>query len=164
MSTSAEFVAGLVKDIAAVGCDVWLDGGWGVDALLQTQTRPHDDVDIVLQKQDLDSVLSAFGSRFTHVERDDTRPWNFVMKDAQHQYVDFHIVSFDRQGKGIYGPPENGQTYPAEAFSGIGLVAQVPVKCMTVAFQIANRTGYPLRDKDHHDLRLLQALGKQQSV
>jgi lincosamide nucleotidyltransferase A/C/D/E len=33
-------------DIAAI--PVWLDGGWGVDALLENQTRPHKDVDIVL--------------------------------------------------------------------------------------------------------------------
>ena len=26
---------------------VWLDGGWGIDALIQTQTRTHQDVDII---------------------------------------------------------------------------------------------------------------------
>jgi hypothetical protein len=27
------------------GITVWLDGGWGVDALLGRQTRPHSDLD-----------------------------------------------------------------------------------------------------------------------
>ncbi len=31
--------------------DVWLDGGWGVDALLGKQTRKHGDVDIVVQQK-----------------------------------------------------------------------------------------------------------------
>ena len=26
--------------------DVWLDGGWGVDALLGKETREHDDLDV----------------------------------------------------------------------------------------------------------------------
>ncbi len=36
-------------DSAAI--EVWLEGGWGVDALLGTQTRPHEDVDIILRVQ-----------------------------------------------------------------------------------------------------------------
>lgn len=26
---------------------LWLDGGWGVDALVGQQTRPHSDLDII---------------------------------------------------------------------------------------------------------------------
>jgi len=29
--------------------DVWLNGGWGVDALIGHQTRAHEDVDVVLE-------------------------------------------------------------------------------------------------------------------
>ena len=36
-------VVGLLE---ADGIDVWLDGGWGVDALLGQQTREHDDLDL----------------------------------------------------------------------------------------------------------------------
>jgi lincosamide nucleotidyltransferase A/C/D/E len=28
------------------GVDVWIAGGWGVDALIGQQTRPHNDFDI----------------------------------------------------------------------------------------------------------------------
>ncbi len=30
----------------AAGVGWWLTGGWGIDALLGSQTRPHEDVDI----------------------------------------------------------------------------------------------------------------------
>lgn len=46
---------------------VWLDGGWGVDALLGRQTRPHDDLDLVIPRPDCkgaEAVLAELG--FTH--------------------------------------------------------------------------------------------------
>jgi hypothetical protein len=36
----------LLQLFESAGIEVWLDGGWAVDALLGTQTRPHKDVDI----------------------------------------------------------------------------------------------------------------------
>ena len=39
--------------LANVGVQVWLDGGWGVDALLARITRSHNDLDLVLALDDL---------------------------------------------------------------------------------------------------------------
>ena len=35
------------------GIEIWIDGGCGVDALLGKQTRPHEDLDIVIQQKEL---------------------------------------------------------------------------------------------------------------
>ena len=35
------------------GIEMWVDGGWGVDALLGEQTRPHKDLDITIQQKDV---------------------------------------------------------------------------------------------------------------
>ena len=45
-------VIDLLEKIEQIGIDVWIDGGWGVDALLGRQTRPHNDIDIFVQKKD----------------------------------------------------------------------------------------------------------------
>lgn len=159
MAVSAEFVRDLVLKISSLGADVWLDGGWGVDALLMNETRPHDDVDIVVQQRHLQSVtkvLDALG--FFSVTTDDAKSWNFVLSDDKGQKVDFHVIVFDAHGNGIYGPPQFGKFYPANAFSGRGMVANTPVKCVSAAFQIAGRAGYNLRDKDLHDLRMLRTI------
>jgi lincosamide nucleotidyltransferase A/C/D/E len=34
------------------GLVVWLDGGWGVDALLGYRSRPHQDLDLVIARDD----------------------------------------------------------------------------------------------------------------
>ena len=33
------------------GIEVFLDGGWGVDALLGEQTREHQDIDLFVRKE-----------------------------------------------------------------------------------------------------------------
>lgn len=158
MVISAKFVSGFIQNLSALGVEVWLDGGWGVDALLGLQSRPHDDLDIVVADKDLRKALNMLEEDgFVPVPRPDTCLWNFVLGDADGRDVDFHVVAFDEAGNGIYGPPENGEAYPAEAFSGRGFVNGVPVKCMSATSQIANKQDHELRDKDHHDLRLLRA-------
>lgn len=158
MVISAAFVNGFIRKLSALGVEVWLDGGWGVDALLGVQSRPHDDLDIVVAERDLQRAVNMLEEDgFVPVLRPDTRAWNFVLGDTNGREVDFHVVVFDEAGNGIYGPPENGEAYPAEAFSGRGLVDGVAVTCMSAASQIASKQGFELREKDHHDIGLLRA-------
>ena len=39
------------------GISVWLDGGWGVDALLGRQTRPHNDIDLFIELKHRDLFI-----------------------------------------------------------------------------------------------------------
>ena len=34
------------------GITIWVDGGWCIDALLNFQTRKHDDLDIAVSRKD----------------------------------------------------------------------------------------------------------------
>jgi len=43
-------VVAFCRGLRALGIEIWLDGGWGVDALLGEQTRPHKDLDIVVEQ------------------------------------------------------------------------------------------------------------------
>ena len=47
-------VVALLRLLAEHRIDVWVDGGWGVDALLGEQTRPHSDVDIAVRHEEND--------------------------------------------------------------------------------------------------------------
>jgi len=46
---SAKDVVELYKYLARNNRKIWLDGGWGVDALLGQQTRLHSDLDIIIE-------------------------------------------------------------------------------------------------------------------
>lgn len=59
---TSEEVADLYSGLLARGVQIWVDGGWGIDALLERQTRPHKDLDAIVALENL-RVLTQFLSR-----------------------------------------------------------------------------------------------------
>jgi hypothetical protein len=55
----AATVVALVDLLERRGVDVWLDGGWGVDALLGYQDREHDDLDVVAELRHSQTIIDA---------------------------------------------------------------------------------------------------------
>lgn len=153
---STETLIELYRELEDRGIKVWLDGGWAVDALLGKQTRSHDDVDFVVQEKDLDALVSFLRNKgYKDIPRDDTRPWNFVLGDGGSSEVDIHVININKNGDGIYGPPENNEKYPAHALEGKGSINGHEVLCMSLKYQIENHTGYTLQDKDFMDVKNL---------
>jgi lincosamide nucleotidyltransferase A/C/D/E len=56
LNMSAEDAVELLKLFEAHHITVWVDGGWGVDALLGEQTRLHNDLDLALAHQDVPTL------------------------------------------------------------------------------------------------------------
>lgn len=55
----AHDVLAVVVGLRRAGIRCWLDGGWGIDALLGEQTRNHDDLDLVIALADAPVVQAA---------------------------------------------------------------------------------------------------------
>jgi lincosamide nucleotidyltransferase A/C/D/E len=139
-----------------VGVEVWLDGGWAVDACLGAQTRRHGDLDIAIEERHVPGAVDALERRgFARVPSDDARAWNFVLADGAGRQVDFHVVVLAEDGRGTYGPPENGESYPADALTGTGTVGERAVRCISPEWLVAFHTGYELDAKDWADVRAL---------
>jgi lincosamide nucleotidyltransferase A/C/D/E len=146
----------LLAALKAVNIEIWIDGGWGVDALLGHETRTHNDLDIVVEDKDvarLRTILEARGYR--DLPRPDTRPCNFVLADNAGHEIDFHVIVLDAKGDGIYGPPADNLMYPASALTATGIIAGQRVKCIGPAFQVQSHTGYPPRSFDIADVTAL---------
>ena len=60
---TADDVCGFLAVMDVHGIRVWLDGGWAVDACLGSQTRPHGDVDIVIEERDVTVAVAALQGR-----------------------------------------------------------------------------------------------------
>jgi lincosamide nucleotidyltransferase A/C/D/E len=147
---------------ALQGLRLWLDGGWGVDALLGEQTRPHRDLDFALDERDLPAVerrLRQLG--YEEVEEGWVgRPTRVVFTDAGGRWLDVHPVRFDDAGDGWQTLPGRRRgAYPARELVS-GAVAGRRVPCISAALQRLHHGGYTLAAHDRVDLaRLSGALG-----
>lgn len=132
---------------------IWLDGGWGVDALLGKETRSHEDLDIVVEESNLKKLIMLLQSLgYLEVKKPDTSDWNFVLSHKDGLEIDIHVINFDESGNGIYGPKERNVFYPAYAFKGLGKLNDMVLNCLSAEYQIESHTGYTLREKDFQDV------------
>ena len=69
--------------------------------------------------------------------------------------VDVHVVDFDSEGNGLYGPAEKGEMFPAASLSGTGTIGGHAVRCISAEYLVKWRTGYELHDSDYHDVSAL---------
>jgi lincosamide nucleotidyltransferase A/C/D/E len=136
--------------------DVWLDGGWGVDALLGLVTREHDDLDLVAELQHSERIIELLGGLGYELVAG-APPKSFVLVDEIGRQVDVHPVTFDAEGGGVY-QMEGGRewVYPAEGFAGQGSVEGRTVRCLSPEVQVLVHAGYELTEKDYRELYLLR--------
>jgi lincosamide nucleotidyltransferase A/C/D/E len=146
----------VVRLLEDEGIDVWLDGGWGVDALLERQTREHDDLDVVAGLRDSDRIIALLhGLRYELSAGGPPR--SFVLVDPPGRQVDVHPVTFDAEGGGVYQMADGLEwVYPAEGFSGRGTVDGRSVRCLSPEIQVLVHSGYELTAKDYRELYLLR--------
>jgi lincosamide nucleotidyltransferase A/C/D/E len=154
---TAEDLVELLELFEPAAIPVWLDGGWGVDALLGEQTREHDDLDLVLAIEDVTRLVRALERKGYEVAKGEL-PTFIVLLDPERRQVDLHPVTFDRWGDGIYVMEEGGTwTYPARGFAGRGRVLGREVSCLTPEVQVLCHAGYELGETDNADVAALRA-------
>lgn len=144
------------KKLESLNIKIWLDGGWGVDALLSQQSRDHKDLDIVVQQKDLKKLHHYFKEfSYKQIARNGSSAWNYVVRNVDGLEIDVHVIEFDELGNGIYGPKENGVYYPKESLEGKGLIDRMEVNCLSADYQLISHTGYKIKEKDFVDVEAL---------
>ena len=172
----AQDVLELYTTLQEHGVQIWFDGGWGVDALLERQTRPHKDLDAFVAFNDLPAMTTALSqrsfvlkeiwgeNRWLHHEepvlligRDeagDEVATAFVLKDALGREIDIHVLHIDEHGCGTPAW-DCSLSFSPDALTGQGMIAGSPVQCLSAAMHMCTHTGYELQDKDIQDVRRL---------
>jgi lincosamide nucleotidyltransferase A/C/D/E len=155
---TADDAIDVLDRLEAAGVEVWVDGGWGVDALLGVETRPHGDLDIVVRQEQLAAARVALvAAGFSHAaDEAPGLPARLVLRDPEGRQVDVHPVEFDEAGDGRQdlGNGEFG-IYPSKGLTGVGVIGRRRVRCLTPEIQLAHHRGYDLPPHERHDLALL---------
>lgn len=150
----ASEVTVLYRAAVTAGVRVWVDGGWCVDALVGEQTRDHDDLDVAVDRDDVDALVDVLTAAGYHRSlMASTSDWNFVMVDRTGHHVDVHVFHFDADGRHVYGI-----AYPPEALCGNGFIDGKPVECITARSMYQFKTAYQPAAKDRSDISHLQQL------
>lgn len=153
---TASDVISFYTELDNLNIKIWVDGGWGVDALIGEQTRPHQDLDIAVQKKDVPRLQQFLReSGYREIKLHEARPWNFVLGDDGGREVDIHVIVLDDQGNGQYGPPENGDVYPAASLTGTGSINGHSIRCISPEWMVKFHSGYNLKEKDFRDVSAL---------
>ena len=131
---------------------VYLDGGWGVDALLKRESRIHNDIDLFVELKhyhDYIYVIKQHG--FEEVNTDYTTDGHTVWKDDKQRIIDLHCFEYTKNGEILY----EGDCFPSEIFSGIGKIEEIEVSCIEPYSQLLFHLGYDYDENDMHDVKLL---------
>jgi len=152
----ARDVLEIVDSLDAAGVRVWLDGGWGVDALIGRQTRDHDDLDVVViplpEGDAARRALTALGFELA----EDEPTLCFLARNASDRRVDVHTVAFDDDGGALQRQTESTfWRYPPKSLSGLGWVDGREVACLSAEAQVLCHLNYEPDETDRRDMELL---------
>ena len=174
---SAEDVIIIYQRLLDNGIQVWLSGGWGIDALLGEQTRPHKDLDVIMLLDDVARMRELLGqdgygleelwseNRWAVDAHGTEIPTAFVLQDAEGRQLDAHAMQLDDQGNGVSAWEGERIAFERQDLASPGTIAGVTVRCLSPNMQVLLHMGYELPDKQLRDLELLrEKLGVENSA
>ncbi len=164
-AVTASQVCSTMDALMSVDLEVYLAGGWGIDALLGHESRPHHDIDIAVAVHDNTDMKSLRKNSTTALERigfhhirDLEFPhlamplrWMFEGSDGVH--VDLLPVKVG--GLPLWPPATEGGTGQDELRCAEGMVSGRRFPCLSAEAQLGLHDGYPLRPVDLQDVGLL---------
>ncbi|MFE3518091.1 nucleotidyltransferase domain-containing protein [Streptomyces sp. NPDC059166] len=134
------------------GTDVVIAGGWGVDALLGEETRPHRDLDLLHRAGEERTVVAALEAA-GYTETLDRRPVRFVLSHPSGAEIDLHPLEFAADGSALQASfdPAEPFRYPAACFV-TGTIGTTTVRCISAEQQFLFHRGYEPTGRDVADM------------
>jgi lincosamide nucleotidyltransferase A/C/D/E len=158
--TPASKVLAVMDELAAAQVRGWLAGGWGVDALVGRQTRPHNDIDLVIGDdeppfQQIGQALAREGFWFVGAVHHPgiPIPWCHMWRHHAGHKVEVLPVPLYKPPFAADGADVGGVRQPFTE----GSIDGQPVPCLSAELQLLLHNGYPQREADNHDVALLRA-------
>lgn len=156
----AQDAAELISFLQTNGVELYVDGGWAVDAVLGQQTRDHSDLDIAIPERDaprLRELMSTLGYR--ELPRYDAWECNFVLTDALRRQFDVHSYTLDEARNNIHGVP-----YSQEQLTGKGVINGCMVCCVPPEWLVKLHTGYEPDENDYRDVKAIECRSNRWAV
>lgn len=152
----AEIVVRLLDRLEGSGARCWVDGGWGIDALLGQQSREHCDLDLVVDEEDLTATIDLLRDEGYTTIRDWLPTAIAFRSETDGSEVDLHPVRSTADGGGDQVQLDHVTLYHYDPPVG-GLLGGRSVLCCSIDDQIGCHRGYEPSAKDRKDMEALAA-------
>jgi lincosamide nucleotidyltransferase A/C/D/E len=147
-----EDVVEVLTALDAGGIDYWVDGGWGIDALLGRQTREHRDLDLGVVLDDvprIEALLPQF--------RRESAESGLLLEDERGRVVDLLLVERSESGELCQRLPGGRQLrYEESETRASGFIGGRRVRCASVALQLVHHDHPDATDQDRLDIETLE--------
>ena len=158
----------VVDALQTEGIRFWIAGGWGVDILAGSQSRRHDDLDVVLADYDRDEprvrlALAPLGYRQVEVLDGLWMTPRSLLDTGEGHQIEVLGIDRDRVDRALgfdNGAP--GRRTPIEdrspEFFAVSRFGSREVPCLSVQLQLLFHTGFDLRGVDGPDIQRLRSM------
>ena len=156
MTMVAAAVLEVLETLGVAGVRAGITGGWGIDALLRRETRLHGDVDLGIDRADVDTAIQAL-TVIGYAVMVDQRPARVELA-ASTGRVDLHPIAWGEDGAGRQtGLDGEVFEYPPGSLDAAGVIGGREVRCGTPELQLAFHSHYAPREHDRRDMAELCA-------
>jgi lincosamide nucleotidyltransferase A/C/D/E len=146
----AEEALTIVNALRAADVRFWICGGWGVDALARQCTRTHRDLDLVIDRKDIQDTVQAL-RELGYLE------WHRTDSDIP---LLSRVVLHDREVAGRVIDLHPLESPGAQTEFAIGDIDGCPVPCISLDLQLKTHINYRKRLRERSDLALLRRLSE----
>jgi len=152
---TAEDVIDLLAALDAGGIAYWVDGGWGLDALLGQHTRTHRDLDLGVNLDDVPRIERLL-PQFRH-ESEEEWPGFLRLKDERGRVLDLLLVERSEAGE-LWQRLAGGRRvrHKESETRASGCIGGRPVRCASVALQLEHHNHPEATDQDRADIAALK--------
>ena len=154
-ATTKEDLMTVICILENAGITYWIDGGWGVDILAGKQTRTHRDIDINFDAQYTEKLLNLLLECGYEVDTD-WEPVRIELYSEKYGYLDIHPFVLNKDGTAKQADLEGGWYEFEKDLFGNAVFEGKTIPCISVKGQKIFHSGYDLRDKDKHDILILE--------
>ncbi len=158
-TTTKEDLMAVINLLENTGVTYWIDGGWGVDLLAGKQTRVHRDIDIDFDAQHTERLLDIL-LKYGYVIDTDWKPVRIELYSDKYGYLDIHPFVLNADGTSKQADLDGGWYEFEKDYFGHAVFEGQTIPCISVKGQKIFHTGYELRDKDKHDISILEDISK----
>lgn len=137
--TTKEDLMTIINLLENANITYWIDGGWGVDILAGKQTRNHRDIDVDFDAQHTEKLLKIL---------------------LEYGYLDIHPFILNEDGTSKQADLEGGFYEFEKDFFSNAIFEGKTISCISLKGQKIFHSGYELRDKDKHDISILEGISK----